>query len=187
VIDGNAGEPERTPGHSATLRGSTFRVNAATRELWPIGGFLCRPPLLPHAGTVVPGSLQCPWSGSAALTTRSRICPSRARLARAYRSLAYAGLKVRGPECRGFGTCNRGEECGGPLTGDFPSDRERQELADSDELQILADSRGSPWPRIAAVGKRGSCREGQLTGAVANSHYRPQPAVAPCAPLRSLA
>ena len=27
---------------------------------------------------------------------------------------------------------------------------------------LLADSRGSPWSRIAAVGKRGSFRKGQL-------------------------
>ena len=40
----------------------------------------------------------------------------------------------------------------------------------------LAPSRGSSWPRIAAVGKRGSCREGQRTDAVAHSHYRPRPA-----------
>jgi hypothetical protein len=38
----------------------------------------------------------------------------------------------------------------------------------------VADSRGSPWRPIAAVEKPGFCREGQLTGAVANSHYRPQ-------------
>jgi hypothetical protein len=39
----------------------------------------------------------------------------------------------------------------------------------------LADSRGSLWRKIAAVGKPGPCREGKLTGAVANSHYRPTP------------
>jgi len=41
--------------------------------------------------------------------------------------------------------------------------------------RTAGDSRqpGSPWPRIAAVGERDSCRKGQLTGAVANSHQRP--------------
>jgi hypothetical protein len=38
---------------------------------------------------------------------------------------------------------------------------------------LLADSRVSPWPPIAAAERLGSCREGQLTGAAANSHYRP--------------
>jgi hypothetical protein len=38
-----------TPGHGATLRGSTVRANAATRELWLIGGVLCGPPLRPSA------------------------------------------------------------------------------------------------------------------------------------------
>jgi hypothetical protein len=38
----------------------------------------------------------------------------------------------------------------------------------------VADSRGSQWSPIAAVGKPSPCREGRLTGAVANSHYRPQ-------------
>jgi len=38
----------------------------------------------------------------------------------------------------------------------------------------LADSRGSPWRPIAAVEKPGICREGQLTGAATNSHYRPE-------------
>jgi len=37
---------------------------------------------------------------------------------------------------------------------------------------VMADSRGSEWPPIAAVEKPGSCREGQLTGTDANSHYR---------------
>jgi len=41
----------------------------------------------------------------------------------------------------------------------------------------LADSRDSPWPRIAAVGKLGRCCERQLTGAVASSHYRPRAVV----------
>jgi hypothetical protein len=33
--------------------------------------------------------------------------------------------------------------------------------------QLMAGSRVFPWPPIAAVEKRGSCREGQLTGAAA--------------------
>ena len=37
---------------------------------------------------------------------------------------------------------------------------------------LVADSRGSQWSPIAAVGKPSPCREGWLTGAVANSHYR---------------
>ena len=41
------------------------------------------------------------------------------------------------------------------------------------ERRVLADSRGSPWRPIAAVEKLGSCRDGQLTGAAANSQYRP--------------
>jgi hypothetical protein len=45
------------------------------------------------------------------------------------------------------------------------------------DRQVMADSRGSPWSRIAAVGKRGSCRESQLTGAAANSPNRPGAAV----------
>jgi hypothetical protein len=39
---------------------------------------------------------------------------------------------------------------------------------------LLADSRVPPWPPIAAAERLGSCRVGQLTGAAANSHYRPK-------------
>jgi len=42
---------------------------------------------------------------------------------------------------------------------------------------LLANSRVSPWPPIAAAERLGCCREGQLTGAAANSHYRPTPDV----------
>ena len=49
--------------------------------------------------------------------------------------------------------------------------------ADLDRPQ-LADSRDSPWRPIAAVEKPGFCREEQLTGAAANSHFRPLAAIA---------
>jgi hypothetical protein len=50
-------------------------------------------------------------------------------------------------------------------------------IGTSRKRPLLAEGRGSPWRPIAAVEKSGSCRDGQLTGAAANSHYRPTPAV----------
>ena len=46
-------------------------------------------------------------------------------------------------------------------------------IGTSRKRPLLAEGRGSPWRPIAAVEKSGSCRDGQLTGAAANSHYRP--------------
>jgi hypothetical protein len=48
-------------------------------------------------------------------------------------------------------------------------------IAPSLDGPLLAGSRGSPWLPLAAAGKPSSCCEGRLTGAVANSHYRPTP------------
>jgi hypothetical protein len=58
-----------------------------------------------------------------------------------------------------------------------PKPRELQcplssKLGDSDDGLVVPDSCGSPWSPLAAVGQPSRCREGRLTGAVANSHYR---------------
>src|SRR5512137_2898948 len=66
----------------------------------------------------------------------------------------------------------------GRAIGCPPSARSRTRLGSRCDGPLLADSRVSPWPPIATAERLGSCRERQLTGAAANSHYRPQPDVA---------